>query len=423
MLKVAVHQKNDLRRGLGPAVAHGRLVAKGIPTRYVVACPALADDPLRGGAICRETARRLVDSIKAMSSPKGLAFPPQGLHGLLRQTIEEARNTILVRSMSREAELVIAVARGNEIHVACTTNITASVGRESVSRSVPARRIDSPPIDSEPRVSGNIVSVRTQPGERFLAVAPGFPHRSGNGNNENLSRALHDVCGGGLRLSAVGRVLSRLLASARPADRLIVGFQTQQGIPADVQGPPRGEVPPELTPAPTGPTGKAVAADRNAAVEALSRQLDGLQRAVEATAKQRTPDEDRSALLLRQLQDREQRDIDEHIVQPMIRQIMLLYDRLDRRPNGESNDAMAAAKVDVREFLSTYGVEPYQTPGHRFDRDTQRCVGAKNAAGPSADGMIAVRVRDGFRRKNTTIRYEEVIVWRHESQNLQYEEI
>jgi molecular chaperone GrpE (heat shock protein) len=126
--------------------------------------------------------------------------------------------------------------------------------------------------------------------------------------------------------------------------------------------------------------------------------------------------------LLQRLQDREERDVDRNIVEPLLHQLILIYDRVSRENSEATKNVLEGVREDVLGVLAIYGVEVVTVPSPRFESRFQKCIGHRPASAPSADGIVAERVRTGFRRGERILRFEEVLVWRYQQQHGQHAE-
>ena len=139
----------------------------------------------------------------------------------------------------------------------------------------------------------------------------------------------------------------------------------------------------------------------------IQEQLQGVQKAKALN--------DRSwERLLEHLRDREEQDLDRDIVEPLLRQLILLYDRVSQPECKATKNLIEGIQKEVLGILAMYGVETVTPPGPRFESRFQKCIGHRDAVTQSAEGIVAERVRTGFRRGERILRFEEVLVWRYQ---------
>jgi len=147
----------------------------------------------------------------------------------------------------------------------------------------------------------------------------------------------------------------------------------------------------------------------------VTRKLDALKALLDVLPSKLPVDERPYDLLLQRLQKHEDDNIQTLIVEPMIRDLILIHDLLPSRNRAASSNLVVSIRESILELLSRYGVESFQASEH-FDSKLQRCVSRKLTNTPSDDNTVAERIRVGFRRNDKVFRYEEVVVWRYDPQ-------
>ncbi len=107
---------------------------------------------------------------------------------------------------------------------------------------------------------------------------------------------------------------------------------------------------------------------------------------------------------------------DKHVeaVRPILRDLLLVFDRIDRASSEQENDRVAELLVSFRdELLETlYRAGADLIPASKtFDPQHQMAVGRKDTTDPDLSGRIAEVVRRGFRLHKVLLRPEEVVVY------------
>lgn len=71
-------------------------------------------------------------------------------------------------------------------------------------------------------------------------------------------------------------------------------------------------------------------------------------------------------------------------------------------------------REQLSDALSEVGVVPYDPSGERFDPKHHESVGRLSTDDPELDGLVGAVQRPGYREGTVTVRFPEVLVWRHE---------
>jgi len=74
-------------------------------------------------------------------------------------------------------------------------------------------------------------------------------------------------------------------------------------------------------------------------------------------------------------------------------------------------DARQADHIEIESLLANYGVEPFESPGDKFDSSTQKCISRTATQDASLTGQISQRLLPGYRREERIIRQEYVSVY------------
>jgi len=74
-------------------------------------------------------------------------------------------------------------------------------------------------------------------------------------------------------------------------------------------------------------------------------------------------------------------------------------------------DARQADHIEIESLLANYGVEPFESPGNKFDSSTQKCISRTATQDASLAGQISHRLLPGYRREERIIRQEYVSVY------------
>ena len=98
------------------------------------------------------------------------------------------------------------------------------------------------------------------------------------------------------------------------------------------------------------------------------------------------------------------------LVQPLLYDLVLLIDRVERQaPQGDAfADSVAA---ELLALLEKYGMTRIPATRGRFDPETQEAVGVIPALSPEQSGDVAEVVRDGYRIDERVVRPQHVRVY------------
>lgn len=415
MFTVVLWGTNGCRSEWGQATLRGKLDIQGRTARFLISYPALSDDAIRGRAFCRTSEYRLIDLLNEELLKQEKLAVLEMLSQIVGLVIQHALGCLNAEDMLGRVDLVVAVALGNAISVGSTGDVSACVWRRGSTLPISRERVLLADTGAIEGFDGTVVASEIGEDETFLAAAPDdFEWFTGDEHtNDRLGIDRQDSPESGM-----SRLARRWAGIQDGQPRLLLRF----GITAEHTAEARtdGSQPASQKHAATRPsnaTPKAMTSPvkiRDDQVATIRGRLDEIRDGVERVLAQRTSDQSAWQQLVGDFHRRAEADIDEHVMKPLIRQLILLYDRLSKSSPEETGRSMQVAGEELLDLLGTYGVEPYQSPDNRFDPKLQRCVRQQVTPSRRGDGMIAERVRDGFRQGERILRYEEVTVWRYE---------
>lgn len=117
----------------------------------------------------------------------------------------------------------------------------------------------------------------------------------------------------------------------------------------------------------------------------------------------------RSVEELHQELDHTRRAAEGRTVQPLLYDLVLLLDRVDRE-----TDAFAdSIAMELRTVLEKYGMTRMPVEGGPFDPATQEAVGTVPAPVPDLVGQVARIVRHGYVMDSRLVRAQQVLVHDH----------
>ncbi|WP_419997541.1 nucleotide exchange factor GrpE [Streptomyces boninensis] len=175
---------------------------------------------------------------------------------------------------------------------------------------------------------------------------------------------------------------------------------------------PRLPLDPEPAPAPPpappeqGPDPFAVVAD---AVDGMREELAALgdqfrRRLLNDREARRSLDELHGEL------DHARKDAEGRTLQPLLYDLVLLLDRVDR--HSERDDEFAASvATELLTVMEKYGMQRIPVTRGPFDPAVQEAVGALTALAPEQNGEVAELVRHGYRMGERLVRPQQVRVY------------
>ncbi|WP_431959134.1 nucleotide exchange factor GrpE [Actinacidiphila sp. bgisy160] len=169
--------------------------------------------------------------------------------------------------------------------------------------------------------------------------------------------------------------------------------------------PPEGAVPaPQCAPEPA-PDPFAVVAD---AVDGLRDEMAALgdqfrRRLLNDREGRRGLDELRAEL------DHTRKAAEGRLMQPLLYDLVLLLDRVDRHPGADDGFAHSVG-AELLTVLEKYGMTRIPVAAGRFDPALQEAVGTVPAPSPELAGEVAEVVRHGYRMADRVVRPQQVRV-------------
>ena len=112
-------------------------------------------------------------------------------------------------------------------------------------------------------------------------------------------------------------------------------------------------------------------------------------------------------------------DIEFALKRNLYRRLAGFYDALLFAQNAVANgrppeEILKSLTGDFLELLDQEEIEPMGLQPERFDRSTQRAVGAEATPSAELDGVVAAVRKEGFVRRDRVIREQEVLVYKHD---------
>lgn len=157
-------------------------------------------------------------------------------------------------------------------------------------------------------------------------------------------------------------------------------------------------------------------------VEQLGVNINQLQDDFDQQIKTTNKDNETIDALHRELESYRQ-DLALKILQPLIFDLVALYDDLGRMLNGygaEQGDEIAGVlgevegvRIDIQHMIERYGFELFLSPEQYFDKSMQRVQRVIPTNDAEQDYVIARRLRRGMRYGQRIIRPELVEIFRH----------
>ncbi|NGN63478.1 nucleotide exchange factor GrpE [Streptomyces sp. A7024] len=108
--------------------------------------------------------------------------------------------------------------------------------------------------------------------------------------------------------------------------------------------------------------------------------------------------------------DHARKDAEGRTLQPLLYDLVLLLDRVDRHPGQEDGFADSVA-AELLVIMEKYGMQRIPVTRGPFDPAVQEAVGALAALAPEQNGEVAELVRHGYRIGERIVRPQQVRVY------------
>ena len=258
-------------------------------------------------------------------------------------------------------------------------------------------RLDQLHVRKPTDISLHVLSVRTSPEYALIAAVP-----SGHLSELTKSLSQHDLYEPFQRQpdDCLAEIAISLSSHGDSSDKLLLGYSGTSDGHVSAARVPRDNA--------------YDSGDGNTASQLadLTREMQAVRHAVGELPQKLPVDTRPFNILVDRLRECEERSVEKTVIEPLVNQLILLADLLPAPAASEDTPAVRAIRESLHNTLSIYGVTPIALPKGKFDAHQQRCVGDFPTSNRLDKGLVAERVRAGYRRDGRVIRHEEVRVFR-----------
>ena len=120
--------------------------------------------------------------------------------------------------------------------------------------------------------------------------------------------------------------------------------------------------------------------------------------------------------LCRQL-DAANAQLSDQAVAPILRELILLADRVERHADsGEADGFARSVGTELAELLARQGVRRLDTTGASFDPRVHAAAGVRQVESPTLAGVVVAELRAGYVLPHRVLRPADVVVGQYESE-------